>query len=216
MMHYLFIELLTMCGPALFFGIGLGPSKQEKNEFGAMGNLANFATSSGESDISTADNFWKSILSGDPSKISQVLGPQTSAINKQAQEQKKTASEFGTRSGGTNAAQQMAGDQVRTTYDTMVSGLTGQAAGALGASGSSLLAAGLSGHEAAFSEADTLHQQSMAKLNDIFKSIAETAGAVFAPGAGAAAGGAAAGASAISAVGEAQPVLDTSYAGMTL
>jgi hypothetical protein len=183
MMHYLFIELVAMCGPALFFGIGLGPSKQEKSEFGALGNLANFATSTGESDISSADNFWKAILSGDSSKIAQVLGPQTSAINKQAQQQKKTASEFGNRGGGINAAEQMSGDNVRTTYDTMVSDLTGKAATALGTTGSSLLAAGASAHEGAFSEANTLQQQRSAKLDDIFKSITSIA-AAFVPGGG--------------------------------
>lgn len=169
-----------------FFGIGMGPSKQEQSEFGNMASLANFATSKGESDINSADSFWKSILSGDPNKISKVLGPQTSGINKRAQQQKKTASEFGNRSGGTNAFQQEAGEGVRSEYDTMVSGLTGQAASALGASGSSLLAAGASGHEAAFSEANTIQQQKAAKLNDIFKSITSIA-AAFVPG-GAAAG----------------------------
>lgn len=171
-----------------FFGIGMGPSSDEKSQFGAMGNLANFATSAGEGDISSADNFWKSILSGDPSKISQVLGPESSAINKQAQQQKKTGAEFGTRSGGTAAGNQMIDQNVRTTYDSQVSDLTGKAAGALGASGSSLLAAGGSAHEAAFSEANTIQQQHAAKLNDIFKSIAEVASAVFTGGASVAVG----------------------------
>jgi hypothetical protein len=166
-----------------FFGIGMGPTKQEKSEFGNIASLANFATSKGESDINSADSFWKSILSGDPNKISKVLGPQISGINKRAQQQKKTASEFGNRSGGTNAAEQEAGEGVRSEYDTMVSGLTGEAASALGASGSSLLAAGASGHEAAFSEANTIQQQKAAKLNDIFKSITSIASA-FVPGGG--------------------------------
>lgn len=166
-----------------FFGIGMGPSKEEKAQFGALGGLANFATSRGESDIASADNFWKAILSGDPSKISTVLGPLTSGINKRAQQQKKTAAEFGTRSGGTAAAQQESGDVVRSEYDTIISGLTGQAASALGASGSSLLAAGVSAHEGAFSEANTIQQQRAAKLNDIFKSITSIASA-FVPGGG--------------------------------
>jgi len=166
-----------------FFGIGVGPSKEEKRQFGEMGNLATFATSRGESDISTADNFWKAILSGDPSKIAQVLSGPTSAINKQAQERKKTAAEFGNRGGGTNAAMQLADTETRTSYDELISSLTGGAASALGASGSSLLATGASAHEAAFSEANTIQQQRQSKLNDIFKSITSIASA-FLPGAG--------------------------------
>ncbi len=164
-----------------FFGIGQGPTSEEKQQYRSLAGAANFATGQGEGDILSADNFWKAILSGDPSKISTVLGPLTSGINKRAQQQKKTAAEFGTRSGGTAAAQQEAGDQVRTEYDSIVSGLTGQAASALGASGSSLLAAGVSAHEGAFSEANTIQQQHAAQLNDIFKSISSIASA-FVPG----------------------------------
>ena len=160
-----------------FFGIGAGPTSEEKSQYRDLAGAAKFATGQGEGDILSADNFWKAILSGDPSKISTVLGPLTSGINKRAQQQKKTAAEFGTRNGGTAAAQQEAGDQVRSEYDTIISGLTGQAASALGASGSSLLAAGVSAHEGAFSEANTIQQQHAAQLNDIFKSITSIAAA---------------------------------------
>jgi hypothetical protein len=202
-----------------FFGIGQGPSHGEKQQFYDMSNLANFATSKGESDINSADNFWKSILSGDPNKISKVLGPAISGINKRAQQQKKTAAEFGNRSGGTNAAQQEAGDQVRSEYDTMVSGLTGEAASALGASGSSLLAAGASGHEAAFSEANTIQQQRAAQLNDIFKSITSIAKAFINPAestSGGGGGGLFKGAAEGAFNNQVQPTLDTSYADQTI
>ena len=155
-----------------FFGIGQGPTSEEKGLLRGLTSTSGFATGEGMGDIKLADNFWKSILSGDPNKISKVLGPQTSAINKQAQQQKKTLSEFGNRSGGTNAASQEAGDSVRKAYDSMTSDLTGKAAGALGASGSSLLGQGIGANEGAFSEANTIQQQRSAQLNDIFKSIA--------------------------------------------
>jgi hypothetical protein len=171
-----------------FFGIGMGPDKNEKSQFYDLGNLANFATSHGEADIASADKFWKGIMSGDPNKIASLLGPETSAINKQGQQELKTTEEFGNRSGGTNAKAQQSGDRTRQIYDSMVSNLVGQGASALGASGSSLLAAGASAHEGAFQEADVLHQQRSAKLNDIFKSIAEIAGGIFGGPAGAAAG----------------------------
>jgi hypothetical protein len=165
-----------------FFGIGIGPSKQENQQYGDLANLANFSTSRGEGDIASADNFWKSILSGDPGKIARVLGPETSAINNQAQQAKKTASEFHNRGGGTNAGMQMANDQVRSRYDDILSSLTGHAAGALGSMGQGLLSTGAGAHEGAFGEADVLHQQRQAKIGDIFKSITSIAASVFGPG----------------------------------
>jgi hypothetical protein len=106
-----------------------------------------------------------------------------STVNKQGQQQKQTLAQFGNRGGGTNATAQTIGDTTRSTIDAAVSSLTGNAASALGASGSSLLSTGLSGHEAAFNTADTIHQQRLAQINDIFKSIASVAAAPFTGGA---------------------------------
>lgn len=172
-----------------FFGIGMGPSKQEKDEFGNLGSLANFATSQGESAVSAGNNFFKSILSGDMSKIGQVLGPEFSAINRQGQQQKKTAAEFGNRSGGTNAHNQSIDDKTHSAINEMIASLTGGAASELSSSGAGLLGLGTSAHEGAFSEADTIHQQSSAKLNDIFKSIADVAAGFLVPGGGDVIGG---------------------------
>lgn len=168
-----------------FFGIGMGPTKEEKSQYGDIAGIGDFGTSEGKKDTLASDNFWHSILSGDPSKIATVLGPEISGINKQGQQQKKTAAEFGNRGGGTNASEQMAGDTTRTSYDSIVSELTGKAAGALGASGSSLLAAGLSAHDSAFADANIIQKQKSAKMNDLFKSITSVA-AAFVPGGGAA------------------------------
>src|ERR1700757_4231819 len=87
-----------------FFGIGEGPSGAEKTQAGDIGAIGNFATSEGMADIGASDKFWRAILSGDPGQISQVLGTAISSANRQGQEAKKTASEFGTRSGGTAAS----------------------------------------------------------------------------------------------------------------
>jgi hypothetical protein len=170
-------------GTVGLFGIGMGPSSQEKSQYGDIGNLANFATTQGEGDISTADNFWRSILSGDPTQISKVLGPAISGINKRGQESKMTTAQFGNRGGGTNASMQMTDDTTRSSVDSLISSLTGKAADALGASGSSLLSTGLSAHTAAFSAADTIQKQRSAQINDIFKSIASLAAAPFTGGA---------------------------------
>lgn len=162
-----------------FFGIGIGPSSAETAQAGQLGSLANFGTSEGESDIMAGDNFWKSILTGDPGQISKVLGPALSGINKRGQESKKTNSEFGNRSGGTNAKNQSTDDTTRAGVDSLVSGLTAQAPGALAATGSSLFGTGAAAHEGAFSADQQLQQQKAAKWNDIFKSIASVAAAPF-------------------------------------
>jgi hypothetical protein len=166
-----------------FFGIGQGPNAGEGKQAGDTGALADFATSTGEGDIGAASGFWKSILSGDPSKIAQVLGPEISGINAQNQQNKKTQSEFGNRSGGTNASNQAADDKTRGSYNAGVSGLIGKAAGELGSLGSGLLSTGLSGHEAAFGQQQTIHDQTLAKWNDLFKSITSVAAAPFTGGA---------------------------------
>jgi hypothetical protein len=158
-----------------FFGIGMGPSNEEKGEFNSLVGLQNFSTTQGENATATSNNFWQSILSGDPGKISQVLGPQMSAINKQGQEQKKTLSEFGNRGGGTNAKAASIDDTTRGSINDLISKLTGSAASSLGASGASLLGQAGSEASSAFSEATTLHDQNAAKDNDIAKSAEEVA-----------------------------------------
>ncbi len=185
MLHNLILWLLhhlMFSGTVSFFGLGQGPSGAEKREAGALASIGSFGTGEGEGDILASDNFWKSILSGDPSAISKVLGPEISGINQRGQQEIKTASEFGNRGGGTNASMQMAGDTTRTSVDQLIASLTGKAAGALGASGQNLLSTGLSGHEAAFSAEQTIQQQKAAKWNDIFKSIADVAGGLFTGG----------------------------------
>jgi hypothetical protein len=168
-----------------FFGIGQGPSRQQQEQYGEMSNLEKFGISTGEKDISKASDFWSSILSGDPTQISKVLGPQISAINKQGQEQKKTASEFGNRGGGTNAFMQTADDRSLAAIRSMISNLTGAGASALGSLGGGLLSVGESAGTAAFSEASTIQQLNQQKWGDIFNSIGEIAGVAggfFAPG----------------------------------
>ena len=166
-----------------FFGFGMGPSSQETGLEASLAQAGNFGTSEGEGDILASDQFWKAILSGDPGQISKVLGPQMSAVNKQGQQAKKTASEFGNRGGGTNAGSQMTDDNTRTQIDSMISKLTGDAAGALGSGGRGLLNAGVSATGAAFDASNTIHQQKEAKWNDIFKSSIDVAAAPFTDGA---------------------------------
>jgi hypothetical protein len=166
------------------FGIGAGPSGAEKADAGLLGNAATFGTGQGESDILKAQNFWSSILSGDMSKISQVLGPEMSAVNKQGQEKKKTMAEFGNRSGGTNAVAANLDTDVMSQIRSMISNLTGSSASSLGSTGSNLLNTGVGAGTAKFGADAAIHDQNAAKWNDIFKSIGGIAGGVasFFPG----------------------------------
>lgn len=109
-----------------------------------FGSIAQYGINQGEGDINQASGFWGSILSGDPTKIGQVLGPQIQAIQQQGQQQKQTLGQFGNRSGGTNAKAQTIGDTSRSEVNNMVSNLTGSAASSLGSMGTSLLGQGTS------------------------------------------------------------------------
>jgi hypothetical protein len=109
-------------------------------------------------------------------KISQLLAPQLNAISKRAGTAKKTLAEFGNRGGGTNAKTQSIGDTTRAETNDLVAGLTSSAASNLGSLGMGLLSAGMSGETSLFNEANVMHDQSQAKWNDIFNSIANVAG----------------------------------------
>lgn len=166
-----------------FFGIGEGPSRQEGQEYGALGNIGSFATSTGEGDVSAASDFWKAILSGDSTQLSRFLGPAYSNISKRGGEELKTLQEFGTRSGGTAAAGQQVGDEMRREASSVEGAALSGAASGLASIGSGLLSTGASAHEAAFSAARTIQEQKAAKYNDIFKSIMSVASVVI-PGIG--------------------------------
>lgn len=158
----------------MFFGIGMGPSDSEKKEQGAAGGIGNFATSTGEGDISSASDFWKGVLSGDQTQLSRLLGPLFSNINQRAGQELKTTSEFGTRSGGTAAQQQQIGESERKQASDAEGSLLAGAASNLGNLGTGLLSTGLSAHELAFNEAKTIQDQRAAKWNDIMQSITKS------------------------------------------
>ena len=95
-----------------------------------------------ENNINTAGNFFQSLLSGNPSTISSVLGPQISTLQSQGQQQAATNAQFNNRSGGTNAANQAISSNTRSNIDTLIGNLTGQAATGLGSLGLGALGVG--------------------------------------------------------------------------
>ena len=154
----------------------MGPSPAEQSQYGSLTSASGFATQLGEGDLSSSSAFMQSILSGDPTKISSVLAPQISALKTSVQQDQKTGAMTGNRGGGTNASTAAAADKTHADITNATAGLTGNAATTLGSEGSGLLSTGISGNEVGFSEAHTLQQQRLAKINDIISSIGKTAG----------------------------------------
>ena len=81
------------------FGLSFGPSREENQSYGGLFGNAGFASNLGEKNLNVSSDFMNDLLSGDPTKISQVLAPQIDAITGRAQQQKNNLAEFGNRSG---------------------------------------------------------------------------------------------------------------------
>ncbi len=154
-----------------FFGINLWPDKREKSQFNALALQNEFATNTGEHDISTASNFMRDIVSGDPTKIARALAPQISQSQQRTQQGKNQLAEFSPRSGGTAAAAADMDRQQRADITNLTGNLTGQSVSGLASLGTSLFGMGQSGTEAAFGESQVLHQQRAQATGDIVKSI---------------------------------------------
>src|SRR5271170_7772544 len=107
------------------FGIDEGPSGQEGQQYQNLSGLSSTEANLGLGDLNESQDFMNAILSGDPTKIGQVLGPQIKSIQGQGQQQKQTLGQFGTRSGGSNATAQNIDDKTRGSINDMISSLTG-------------------------------------------------------------------------------------------
>lgn len=105
------------------------PTAGEQSEFGTLGNEQ---IGTGENLVTPAATYYEDILSGDPTKIAQSLAPEISAGQNQVEQQALTGSEFGTRSGGTTAANNAAEGQERGNIINLVGGLQQGAASAAG------------------------------------------------------------------------------------
>lgn len=165
------------------FGIGAGPSKDEKSQFNKLSASSDFSTGLGESDLTASSNFMQGLLSGDPTKVSAVIAPQVRAIQDRTQQDKNKVAQFNDRSGGGTATVAGLDTAARGDVASLVGSLTGNAASTLGSEGAGLLSTGMAGNEAGFGEAKTMHDEQLAKINDIIKGIAAVAAAPFTGGA---------------------------------
>ena len=144
-------------GMGFFSSLFGGSNPTLSKDINQFGQIGKFATGLGEQNLAQSSNFMSSILSGDQSKIGKVLGPEISNIKGQGMQSKLSTSQFGNRSGGTNASMQMADDKSRASINSMISSLLGSSASGLASSGSSLLGQGMS----ATSQEASLSQQQM-------------------------------------------------------
>jgi len=160
------------------FGLFGAPSTGETTNYNDLTGSAGFAANEGQQDVTSSDAFMQAILSGDPAKIGQFLGPQEQAITGQAQQKKQTNAQFGNRGGGTNAQNQTIGDQSTQSINNLISSLTGSAVSGLSSAGQNLLGQGMSGFQNAFGDATQMQQQSANQWNDIFNSVASVGSAV--------------------------------------
>ncbi len=112
-----------------FLGAILGGQNKTLNQtIGKAGDISNFSTGVGQGAITDANEYYKNILSNDPSKIAESIAPEISAGAQGTQQEKQQLAQFGTRSGGTAAASAGADAANRTNIMNLIARLKGQAA----------------------------------------------------------------------------------------
>lgn len=95
-----------------------------------LGNLAGGLNATGAEDTGKAAKHYSDILAGNPAALMASAAPEVNAITKGADQQKKEVSNFGNRTGGTNATTQAISTDTRgQVADTLAKERTGAAAG---------------------------------------------------------------------------------------
>jgi hypothetical protein len=107
------------------------------------GQIAGFGQAQGEGLLTSAGNFFSTLMGGNPAQTAKLLSPQIQANQQQGQQQKQTMAQFTNRSGGTNAAAQTLDDKTRANISSMISDLTGKAATQAAQVGQGLLSTGI-------------------------------------------------------------------------
>lgn len=108
--------------------------------------MSDFSSGQGQQNTLAGSNFYRSILSGDPTKTATVLAPQINSLKTSVQENQKSSDLTGNRSGGKAAGNAAASDKIHSDITNLTGTLTGQAASALLSSGQSLLGTALGGY----------------------------------------------------------------------
>ena len=114
------------------FGIDVGPSSQENQNYNALFGSSAFATGQRRVRRNFLGRLPHAILSGNNAQIMQLLAPQINGIKTSAQNLKLKNSQFSNRSGGVVASNNAIDDSTRSDISRMVGNLTGTAASSLG------------------------------------------------------------------------------------
>ncbi|CAM6006576.1 unnamed protein product [Sphagnum balticum] len=124
-----------------------GSSSNLNNDISQTGALSSYASGLGQKNTTAGSNFFQSLLSGDPTKTSQVLAPEISNLKTSVQSDQKKGAQEGNRSGGTAAANAYEKDKAHSDITAATAKLTGEAANTLLSSGQSLLGTALGGYQ---------------------------------------------------------------------
>ena len=152
-----------------FSSLFAGSNSTLSGDMSGTGSIGNFSSAMGQGNITNSSNFFNSLLSGNSKDQAKVLAPQIKTMQDQGQQQLNTTSQFGNRSGGTNASNQKNMDTTRGNIDNAISSLTGSAASNLMSSGQSLLGTSL---EASGQQAQMSQQQMQNWNKSIFGQVA--------------------------------------------
>lgn len=108
-----------------------GSNPTLNKDINQLGQLSGFSQGIGQGDTTTASNYYRNLLSGDPSLEAKALAPQISAQQQQEQQARNSLAQFGNRSGGTGGAMQALASQGRGNIINALGGLQSGAAGNL-------------------------------------------------------------------------------------
>lgn len=107
--------------------------KTELNAWGALNTIGDWANTFGQNqatqganNLTTAGNFFNTLLSGNPVATAQVLSPEISTVQNQTQQKLDTTQQFNNRSGGTNESLVATGDTGTASIQQLIATLLGQ------------------------------------------------------------------------------------------
>jgi len=129
-----------------FSSIWGGANSTLDKDIPKLGQVGDWSTAQGQSDINSGTDFWKSILSDDSSKSTAVLAPEMNAAKTGTYQDVKTTAMFNPRSGGTAASTAAIADKLHGYFANLIGTLKGSAADKLTSTGSDLTKIGLSAY----------------------------------------------------------------------
>lgn len=133
---------------------------QELDNYGRLGKSADSLSSAGAGATGDATKYFTDLLSGNPATVAAAAEPTTSTISNETNQNKVQLSNFGNRSGGTNAASQELTEGADASTADAIAKARGGAAPALAQIGSGETGQGLQADSTLGAEAAENRKQS--------------------------------------------------------